>query len=147
ELFLFPEMEIGTRTGEYLDPILGYKLLIDGFQSTYDKDDIYHFKTANPVSIDSTYRYLYGVAPLRAYLEALRSLNEGYKLQSKIMSSGGAFVVISPSPKEGQFSSEQGATLSDSLGQARKSKDARPRIFASSITLDYTELGLKPFAL
>lgn len=142
ELFLFPEMEIVTRTGEYLDPILGYKLLIDGYQSTYDKDDIYHFKTANPVNIDSTYRYLYGVAPLRAYLEALRSLKEGANTQSKMMNSGGVFGIVSPKNQVDQFSTEQRASLKQSLVEARKSNDELARLFASSISLDYTPIGL-----
>ena len=145
ELFVFPEMEIVTKQEEYLDPVLGYKILVDGFnQSVYEKDEIYHFKTANPTNIDRTYSYLYGVSPLRAYIEALRSLREGYKLQSKIMNSGGAFGVLSPTNKEDQFSVEQREMLKAQLVQARRSKDELARIFASSIQLSYNQIGLNP---
>jgi HK97 family phage portal protein len=142
ELFLFPEMEIVTKINEYLDPILGYNLQISGYQQVYDKTDIYHFKTANPAEMDNTYQYLYGVAPLRAYLEPLRSIKEGYKQQSKMLNSGGVFGIVSPSSKEDQFSKEQRDSIKEALVEARQSKDELARLFASSISLDFNQIGL-----
>lgn len=144
ELFLFPEMEIITRTGEYYDPILGYRVdSLIGLQD-FDKDDIYHFKTANPVNIDSTYQYLYGVSPLRAYLEPLRALKEGDRLSSTTLKTGGVYGAVSPKNKEDQFSKEQREAFKQSLIQAKGSNEELARLFAASIALDYTQFGLAP---
>lgn len=144
ELFLFPEMEIITKTGEYYDPILGYRTtLLIGLQD-FDKDDIYHFKTSNPVNVDNTYQYLYGVSPLRAYLEPLRSLKEGDRLSSTTLKTGGVYGAVSPKNKEDQFSKEQREDFKRSLIQAKGSNEELARLFAASIALDYTQFGLNP---
>lgn len=144
ELFIFPEMEILTKMGEYYDPVMGYRVNAVTELKDFDRDDIYHFKTANPSQVDQTYQYLYGVSPLRAYLEDLRTLKEGGKLKSTTMKTGGVYGSVAPKNKEDQFSKEQRSDFKDMLVKAKGSREELSRLFASSIALEYTQFGLPP---
>lgn len=141
ELFCFPNMTINGDTENLLDPIVGY-ILENTNKTAFDKDEIYHLKTANPAPIDRNFEYLYGVSPLRAYLESLRTIKEGKTQSSKQAKNGGVFGVLSPRDKEDQLDSDQKKQLHDKMSAARRSDDEMARVFASSISLAWQSMGL-----
>jgi len=141
EMWCFPNMFIEANNLDLLDPILGYKLQ-NTAQTPFAKDEIYHLKTANPAPVDITMEYLYGVAPMRAYLESIRTLKEAKTQASKQVKNGGAFGILSPKNKEDRLTKEQKEALHTRMVEARKSNDEIARIFASSISLDWQSIGL-----
>lgn len=150
ELYCFPNMDILADPNDLLDPIRGYRLLPTLFGqapsamslSNFAQDEIYHIKTGTPAPIDRRMEYLYGVAPLRAYLESLRSIKEGKTQASKQARNGGVFGVLSPRDKEDQLSKEQKDNLKEKMVEARRSNDELSRVFPSSIGLMWQNIGL-----
>lgn len=147
ELFCFPNMVIDADVNNMLDPIMGYILLGSLYQpqsqiARYEKNEIQHIKTGTPAPVDRRLEYLYGTAPLRAYLESLRSIKEGKTQSSKQAKSGGVFGFVSPKNKEDTFGKDQKDQLKEKMVDARKSNDELARMFPSSIGLDWTAVGL-----
>lgn len=147
EMFCFPNMTIAADLEDMLDPIRGYILLGGMYQvqsevARYLKDEIQHIKTGNAAPVDRRMEYLYGVSPLRAYLEPIRSIKEGKIQASKQAKNGGAFGIVSPKSKEDQFSAEQKIQLKEKMVEARRSDDELARLFPSSVGLDFTQVGL-----
>lgn len=141
ELYCFPNMEIVGDNQDLLDPIRGY-ILMNTDRTPFDKDSIYHIKTGNPAPIDMTFEYLYGVAPLRAYLEPVRTIKESATQSSKQAKNGGTFGILSPKDKEDQLGADQKKQLHDKMSAARRSDDEMARVFASSIALNWQSIGL-----
>lgn len=141
ELFCFPNMEIVGDLDDLLDPIRGY-ILQNTDQTKFGKDEIYHMKTGNPAPIDMTLEYLYGVSPLRAYLEPMRTIKEAKAQASKQAKNGGAFGVLSPKNKEDNLQDAQKQQLHDKIKAARGSDEEMKRIFVSSISLAWEQIGL-----
>lgn len=140
-LYPIPDMNIITNDN-YLDPILGYSYNFSGDLKAFEKDEIYHIKTGNPVRIDNTFWYLYGLSPLAAYLESIRTIDEAEKQTSKQMKNGGVFGILSPRDKEDQWTPAQRNALSDRIKEARISNDELTRIFPSAISLNWQQIGL-----
>lgn len=141
ELYCFPNMTINGDSDDLLDPIRGY-ILENTNQTQFSKEEIYHIKTGNPAPIDRTLEYLYGVSPLRAYLEPMRTIKEAKQQSSKQAKNGGVFGILSPKDKEDQLGTDQKKQLSDKMAQARRSDDEMARVFPSSIALLWQSIGL-----
>lgn len=141
ELYCFPNMTIATDIDDLLDPIRGF-ILDNTAQKRFEKEEIYHIKTGNPAHVDKTMQYLYGVSPLRAYLEPMRTIKESKKQSSKQAKNGGVFGILSPKDKEDQFSKEQKEQLKEKIKHARESNDEMARVFPSSISLLWQSIGL-----
>lgn len=141
ELFCFPNMRIVGDNLNLLDPILGYELM-NTDNTPFRKEEIYHMKTGNPAPIDMTLEYLYGVSALRAYLEPMRTIEEAKKQSSKQAKNGGAFGVLSPKNKEDQLQPDQKKQLLDKIKEARGSDEEMKRVFVSSISLAWEQIGL-----
>lgn len=141
ELYCFPNMEIVADMEDLLDPIRGY-ILMNSNRTPFEKDSIYHIKTGTSAGVDKTFEYLYGVSPLRAYLEPIRTIKEASTQSSKQAKNGGAFGILSPRDKEDQLDADQKKQLHDKMSQARRSDDEMARVFASSISLLWQNIGL-----
>lgn len=141
EIFCFPNMEIAADIDDLLDPIRGYILQNENL-TRFEKDEIQHIKTGTPAPVNRCMDYLYGVSPLRADLESLRSIKEGKTQASKQAKNGGVFGVLSPRDKEDQLGSEQKQQLKEKMVEARKSNDELSRVFPSSIALSWQQIGL-----
>lgn len=141
ELYCFPNMTIVGDPEDLLDPIRGY-ILEKTNQRKFEKEDIYHVKTGTPAPVNRTFEYLYGVSPLRAYLEPLRTISESKKQSSKQAKNGGTFGILSPKDKEDQLSTDQKKQLHEKMSAARRSDDEMARVFASSIALSWQSIGL-----
>lgn len=141
ELYCFPNMVIDVDVDDLLDPIRGYTLQNSTLKK-FEKDEIQHIKTGNNAPIDRRMEYLYGVAPLRAYLESLRTISEGKRQSSKQVKNGGVFGVLSPKNKIDEFGIDQRTQMKEKLWDARHSDDELSRIFPSSISLEWQNIGL-----
>lgn len=141
ELYCFPNMRINVDFEDLLDPIRGYTLQTATLER-FKIEEIQHIKTGTPAPVDRNMEYLYGVAPLRAYLESLRSIKEGKTQASKQAKNGGVFGVLSPRDKEDQFSKAQRDQLKEKMVEARRSNDELSRVFPSSIGLAWQNIGL-----
>lgn len=141
ELFCFPNMRIVGDTENLLDPIIGYELMNTN-NTPFEKEEIYHMKTGNPAPVDMTLEYLYGVSPLRAYLEPMRTIKEAKAQSSKQAKNGGAFGVLSPKNKEDNLQADQKQQLHDKIKAARGSDEEMKRVFISSISLAWEQIGL-----
>lgn len=141
ELFCFPNMEIQADMDDLLDPIRGY-ILQNTDMKKFSKDEIYHIKTGNPAYIDRTLEYLYGVSPLRSYLESMRTIDEANKQASKQIKNGGAFGLLSPSNKEDILTPDQKTQLHEKMKDAKMSDEEMARIFVSAISMQWENIGL-----
>jgi phage portal protein BeeE len=86
--------------------------------------------------------YLYGVSPLRAYFESVRGINVGKEQSTKQAKNGGTFGFVSPKNKEDQLDKPQKDQLKQRMIDGYSSNDSISRIFPSSISLDWTPVGL-----
>lgn len=141
ELYCFPNMTIAADIEDLLDPIRGY-ILQNTSQQRFEKEEIQHIKTGTPAPIDRTMEYLYGVSPLRAYFESVRGIKVGKQQSSKQAKNGGTFGFVSPKNKEDQLDKPQKTDLKDRMVDGYNSNDPISRIFPSSISLDWTPVGL-----
>lgn len=143
ELFCFPNMEVAVdgNTLNLLDPIRGY-ILQTTQMTRFEPNEIQHIKTGTPAPVDLRREYLYGVAPLRAYAESLRSIKEGKTQTTKQAKNGGVFGILSPRDKEDQLSKDQKDQLKQKMVDARQSNDELSRVFPSSISLAWQNIGL-----
>ena len=141
QLWCFPNMKILADNQDLLDPIRGYELQ-NLAKTKFDIEEVQHVKTGNPAPIDIRMEYLYGVSPLRAYLEPIRSIKEGKEQASKQAKNGGVFGVLSPRDKEDNLTSDQKKQLKDKMIEARRSDDELSRVFPSSIALAWQNIGL-----
>lgn len=143
ELFPIANMKILVNTNDQFDPIRGYQMMYgQDVLSTFRKDQIYHLKTGTPANLDWDWRYIYGISPLRPHLENMRTIDEAEKQASKQVRNGGVFGILSPKAKEDEFSAPQRQQLHDKMKQARSSNDELARVFPSSISLDWKQIGL-----
>lgn len=141
ELYCFPNMKINAEAEDLLDPIRGY-ILDNTDQKPFLKEEIYHLKTGTPAPVNRTFQYLYGVSPLQAYLEPLRTIGESKRQSSKQAKNGGTFGILSPKDKEDQLGPDQKKQLHEKMSAARRSDDEMARVFASSIALSWQSIGL-----
>lgn len=141
QLYPFPDMRIVTNQN-YLDPIKGYTMFFGAQEIGFDITEIEHLKTSNPCAVDETYQYLYGISPLAAYLEPIRTIQEAQKQSSKMMRDGGAMQLISPKDKEDQLGNEQRRGLKEAILSAQRFKGDLARIVPSSVAVEVNQIGL-----
>lgn len=143
EHFVLPTGMMKIISGGMFEPVKGYRMINGDNYTDYPAEQVIHWKTFNP-EYCSTGSQLYGISPLRAYLEPLLRNKIGDKELSRQLKNGGSFGFISPKRQEDNLQSDQKKALKDQMVLAKKSNDEISRIFPSSIPLDWTQVGLKP---
>lgn len=141
ELFVIPNIEILVDNRDFLDPIRGYRVITTELWQ-FKPEEIQHIKTGTPAPMDIRMEYLYGVSPIRAYAESLRAIKEGKSQATKQAKNGGVFGILSPRDKEDQLGDEQKKQLKQKMVDARSSNDELARVFPSSISLAWQNIGL-----
>lgn len=142
QMWCIPNMDIIADENNLLDPILGYRMIFGTDFKPFEKNEIQHLKTGTPANIDNTFQYLYGVSPLRAYLEPMRTIKEAKTQASKQAKNGGVFGILSPKDKEDQLGKDQKLQLQEKMKEARQSNDELSRVFPSAIALAWQSIGL-----
>ena len=139
---LYALNELFIESGGMHNPVKAYyQFYQTDNERMYPADSIYHMKTPN-ISFDIGASQLYGVSPLRAYLEPLRTIEESYKQSSKQMKSGGVLSVIFPRDKEDQFERSQREAFIRGIRKALISNDDFSRLTTSSVALGSEQIGL-----
>lgn len=140
ELWAMPELHI--ESGGTYNPVKSYyQFWQTENEKQYPADTIYHARTPNP-NFTTTGSQLYGVSPLRAFLEPLRSIEESYKQASKQLKSGGVLAMLSPARAEDAFNAEQRTAFMNKFKEALLSQSPNSRYLTSSIAMDVQQVGL-----
>lgn len=140
ELWCFPDLHI--ISGGTYHPIKSYSQFFEtSSERNYPSEEIFHSKTPNP-SFSLMGEQLYGVSPLRAFLEPLRTIEEANTQSSKQMRNGGVLAMLSPSNKEDQMTSEQRKEFMNKFKEALRSEQSFNRFMTSSIAMDVQQVGL-----
>lgn len=142
QLVPLAKLNIIADVENLLDPIRGYEYIVDGLQFAFEPDEIYHAKTANPRMISRDFQYLYGVSPLAAYLEPMRTIEEANKQASKQMKNGGLMQLISPTHKDEQWNTEQREAFKEALVSAKRSNGDIARLIPSTTSISVSDIGL-----
>lgn len=140
EMWAFPELHI--ESGGMYNPIKSYYQFFNtDSQKQYPAETIYHARTPNP-AFDINGSQLYGVSPLRAFLEPLRTIEESYKQASKQMFNGGVLALMSPRREQDGLTAEQRNAFMDKFKNALRSSAPGNRFLTSSIAMDVQKVGL-----
>lgn len=140
ELWCFPELFINS--GGTYNPVKSYSQFYNTDSViNYPAKEIYHSKTPNP-NFTIMGDQLYGVSPLRAFLEPLRTIEEANSQSSKQMKNGGVLALLSPTRAEDQMSSDQRKGFMDKFKEALRSQQSFNRFMTSSIAMDVQQVGL-----
>jgi len=140
EFWAFPKLQINS--GGTYNPVKSYSQFSNtDNERNYPADQVYHTKTPNP-NFTITGDQLYGVSPLRAYLEPLRTIEEANMQASKQMKNGGVLALISPARAEDQLSRDQREAFMDKFKQALRSNQSFNRFMTSNIAMDVQQVGL-----
>lgn len=142
EIFVLPANRIHILSGGMFDPVQGYVM---DYQSDreqmFPSDQVDHMKTFNPLST-TVGSQLYGMPPLRPYLNQLANDKMGNAEIAKQIKNGGTFGLLSPKNEKDVFNDKQQQALIERLKEAKMSKDEVERIFPGSIAMDWTQIGL-----
>lgn len=140
EIWAFPSLQINS--GGIYNPVKNYSQFHNtDSERNYPAEQVYHTKTPNP-NFTTMGDQLYGVSPLRAYLEPLRTIEEANTQASKQMRNGGVLALISPARAEDQLSRDQREAFMDKFKKALRSQQSFNRFMTSNIAMDVQQVGL-----
>lgn len=140
EMWAFNQLTINS--GGTYNPVKSYTQFCNtDLEKEYPADQIYHAKTPN-LSFDQTGSQLYGVSPLRAFLNQLRTIEESHNQAGKQMKNGSVLALLSPTGKEDQLTHEQRSGFMDALKKGLRSNQDFSRFMISSIPMTTTQIGL-----
>lgn len=140
EIWAFPSLQINS--GGVYNPVKNYSQFHNtDNERNYPADQVYHTKTPNP-NFTIMGDQLYGVSPLRAYLEPLRTIEEANTQASKQMRNGGVLALISPARAEDQLSRDQREAFMDKFKKALRGQQSFNRFMTSNIAMDVQQVGL-----
>ena len=131
------------------DIIKGWKLKMFGGKSrTLDNEDVFHLKMTNPICTEDGGQ-LRGLSPLVAGLKYLQLDDKSIEAWIKSIENEGAKGIISPNTSNPDFwlQPEQVKLLDKEIDERIAGVKNKNKIVASSMPLQYTQIGLSPDAL
>ncbi|MFY9380502.1 MAG: phage portal protein, partial [Acutalibacteraceae bacterium] len=129
--------------------IKGWKLnMYGGVKRTLDVKDVFHLKMANPIFTEDG-EQLRGLSPLVAGLKYLQLDDKSIEAWIKSIENEGAKGIISPNTPNPDFwlQPEQVKLLDKEIDERIAGVKNKNKIVASSMPLQYTQIGLSPDAL
>lgn len=129
--------------------IKGWKLtMYGGVKRTLDVKDVFHLKMANPIFTEDG-EQLRGLSPLVAGLKYLQLDDKSIEAWIKSIENEGAKGIISPNTSNPDFwlQPEQVKLLDKEIDDRIVGVKNKNKIVASSMPLQYTQIGLSPDAL
>ncbi len=129
--------------------IKGWKLKMHGgVKRTLDVKDVFHLKMANPIFTEDGGQ-LRGLSPLVAGLKYLQLDDKSIEAWIKSIENEGAKGIISPNTPNPDFwlQPEQVKLLDKEIDERIAGVKNKNKIVASSMPLQYTQIGLSPDAL
>ena len=129
--------------------IKGWKLnMHGGVKRTLDVEDVFHLKMTNPIFTEDGGQ-LRGLSPLVAGLKYLQLDDKSIEAWIKSIENEGAKGIISPNTPNPDFwlQPEQVKLLDEQIDERIAGVKNKNKIVASSMPLQYTQIGLSPDAL
>ena len=129
--------------------IRGWKLdLFGGHSRILENDDVFHLKMANPI-FDSDGGQLRGMSPLVAGLKYLQLDDRSIEAWIKAIENEGAKGIISPNTPNPEYwlNPDQVKLVDKEIDERIAGVKNKNKIVASSMPLQYTQIGLSPDAL
>ncbi len=129
--------------------IKGWKLKMHGgVKRTLDAEDVFHLKMTNPIFTEDG-EQLRGLSPLVAGLKYLQLDDKSIEAWIKSIENEGAKGIISPNTSNPDFwlQPEQVKLLDKEIDERIAGVKNKNKIVASSMPLQYTQIGLSPDAL
>lgn len=129
--------------------IKGWKLtMYGGKKRTLDVEDVFHLKMTNPIFTEDGGQ-LRGLSPLVAGLKYLQLDDKSVEAWIKSIENEGAKGIISPNVSNPDFwlSPEQTKLVDEEIDKRIHGVKNKNKIVASSMPLQYTQIGLSPDAL
>lgn len=129
--------------------IKGWKLtMYGGKKRTLDVEDVFHLKMTNPIFTGDGGQ-LRGLSPLVAGLKYLQLDDKSVEAWIKSIENEGAKGIISPNVSNPDFwlSPEQTKLVDEEIDKRIHGVKNKNKIVASSMPLQYTQIGLSPDAL
>jgi HK97 family phage portal protein len=129
--------------------IKGWKLKMHGgVKRTLDAEDVFHLKMTNPIFTEDG-EQLRGLSPLVAGLKYLQLDDRSVEAWIKSIENEGAKGIISPNTSNPEFwlQPEQVKLLDKEIDERIAGVKNKNKIVASSMPLQYTQIGLSPDAL
>jgi HK97 family phage portal protein len=129
--------------------IKGWKLKMHGgVKRTLDVEDVFHLKMTNPIFTEDG-EQLRGLSPLVAGLKYLQLDDKSIETWIKSIENEGAKGIISPNTSNPDFwlQPEQVKLLDKEIDDRIVGVKNKNKIVASSMPLQYTQIGLSPDAL
>ena len=134
---------------DYHNPIKGWKLnMHGGVNRTLNADDVFHLKMTNPIFTEDGGQ-LRGFSPLVPGLKYLQLDDRSIEAWIKSIENEGAKGIISPNTSNPDFwlQPEQVKLLDKEIDDRIAGVKNKNKIVASSMPLQYTQIGLSPDAL
>ena len=129
--------------------IKGWKLnMYGGVKRTLNVEDVFHLKMTNPIFTEDGGQ-LRGLSPLVAGLKYLQLDDKSIETWIKSIENEGAKGIISPNVPNPDFwlSQKQTELLDEEIDKRIHGVKNKNKIVASSMPLQYTQIGLSPDAL
>ena len=129
--------------------IKGWKLnMYGGVKRTLNAEDVFHLKMTNPIFTEDGGQ-LRGLSPLVAGLKYLQLDDKSIEAWIKSIENEGAKGIISPNTSNPDFwlQTEQVKLLDKEIDERIHGVKNKNKIVASSMPLQYTQIGLSPDAL
>lgn len=99
ELWTVPSDRVEIIAGTWKNPIKGYRLLDGDTEVEFDKYEIMHGRTFNPLY--TQHGWLWGLSPISVAAEVIRGINAGNKRMAILAETGGPSYLISSQLLEG----------------------------------------------
>jgi HK97 family phage portal protein len=149
ELYVLPANLVTIQySGDFRDPILGYKLKIGEWNLTIPKEDVLHIKEFNP-QWDLQGSQDRGQSRLLAGAKVLKTNNAGIQSKGKSNENMGAKGIVSPNVNNPELFLDpiQRENLDQNVEKRVNGKENRDKVVTSGLPLQYTQIGFSPQAM
>lgn len=143
EHFVLPTGMIQIISGGTFDPVKSYRMKYQDSHTDYPANQVIHWKSFNP-EYCSTGSQLYGISPLRAYLEVMLRNKVGDKELTRQLKNSGSLGFITPKQEINAYTTDQKKAFKEKIDEAKSSDSNNARILPLSIPADWLQIGLSP---
>ncbi|QIL41017.1 phage portal protein [Pedobacter sp. HDW13] len=127
-------------SGNILDPVSHYLIMVDGKQERIEKENVFHYKTWNPLSETG------GLSPIKVGNKLLKTNDANNAAAAKAYENGGSAHLLS-GKGERSLTPEQIDLLNERIAAQLKGTDNYKNIVATNGMVDVTKIGDSPAEL
>ena len=150
ELHILPASKVEIIAGTWMNPMLGYRLLVGDTMKQIEAVKVIHGKTVN-LKYDSTGTQLYGMSPLEPALKEMTASKYAYEGLSKQFENGGPDVIITNTEGlvkgQPEYTEEQKQTLWSTFKSKFGGSKNKGRWLIKNLPVEVHEIGKSPIDL